>query len=141
MRFIILGGSAVIGFLFGTAFGVDLNDETPKGQLEMFGCAMLGTLAGLVSAEILLRVLSPSTFRSHPRVVKSRREIEPQPFRSRLAQFTGRDDSDVLDSTADGRSTMRFWCAREFDQQTSPRLRWSIRRILLRIRSILSERP
>lgn len=141
MRIIILIGVIIICTAIAISSvgvmtpGMNYPDEQAKLMVAIIFAPTFGYFLGLA----LLRLIG-----SKPRRRRTRRAPKPtrvtpsRPFKSRLADYTHQSESEVMTHT-EYQSRMPFWMAVDYLTNVPPRSAKAIRRVLERIRSLVSK--
>lgn len=134
MDLLIILLMSLLGGVFGAGIGSAVSGTVSSAV--MIGASM-GWMAGGLFGYALVAFIRPV-----PRARKAIRpkplvQQESRPFRSRLADFVGKDPYEVMGDQKPSGSKMSFWSAVNSLLLSPPKTAAEIRRLLLRIRRTL----
>ncbi|TWU43697.1 hypothetical protein Poly51_62190 [Rubripirellula tenax] len=132
MNYIITVGIAIIFAIFGTAAVMPFGSDAPPIGALLFGTFCGGLYVGHLVANAL-------KYKPKPRRPRIPIDAKPtRPFIERLRIFSRGDECRNADDRASETSRMPFWMLGAARDPTPPKTSFFIRRILYRIRSILT---
>ena len=133
MRYIIVAGLAIIGAALGAGLGIMFD---PPGWL-LCGFSAIGGCIGIRGARGLLWLITPKSKTRLPRHAGDQESL-PRPFDERIGRYVSPLASRRECNDAPYESQMPFWSFRDSYSKTPQKSLALIRRVLYRIRAILS---
>ncbi len=136
MRILIYAGIMTLCMTMATFHG--LERELAEGEFVVR--ATLGAAIGMFVTELVFKLIGSKPRRRRQPRTRAKRSpaVEPpRPFRTRLARYAGRDETEVMEETEPVTSKMPFRSSVDRLVRTDPRPGTFFRRLLQRIRSLV----